>query len=226
MCLIVLPDQSKQGRVAVGRLRECGFDSIDIFAPRGVPLVDSDNVVRYRCKADATESDLYMEAIRAVHGNFVRDYDFVLYIRADVKLWGDAKLLMEHTIEPNFVAAYFPYTPSPFLLASDLHLSCAGRNAFGWCAVQVDQPVSGAGCWACNKHTAMLLAGAIPWLAERGKLAPTWPQNHMMLLRSLEMTSYAHTPSLAISQEPFRGEQVRFEARLPTSFTEKKLYLN
>lgn len=213
-------------RLAVQGLRACGFQSIDIFAPRGVPLPDNDYVVRHRCDAGMSESGLFIEAIRSVHGNFVRQTDFVLYIRADVCLWQDAKLLMEHTIEPNFVAIYYPFAPTPFFLADERPLSCSQRGAFGWCAVPVDQPMAGAPCFACNKHTAMLLAGAESWVAGRSAVGLPWDQSNMVIARSLELSCYAHTPSLGYIGSPVDNETVPLDCKLDPRFTERKLYLN
>lgn len=226
VCLIVTPELESESRVAIKALLAQGFDGIDVFAPRGVSLPDSDSIIRLRCDDVTTESGLYLAALTSPHGNLVRDVDFVLFIRADILLWNQAKLLMEHTIEPHYIASYFPYAPAPFV--GGVHsLPCRSRTGgklFGWCSVQPDGPLSGIGCFAMNAHTAMLLAGYANRVPADDRRLP-WSHLSLSIWRSLLLTCYVHTPSIAYLADQLE-DVVPLGAKLDPSFVDRNLYLN
>lgn len=212
---------------AIKTLRDAGFDGIDLFAPRKVPLSDSQYTIRQRCPEQAHEACLFATAIESVGRSFIKDIDFVLLMRADVLLWRHAKLLMEHTIEPNFFSVYFPLSPFPFFVDQERHLPC--RNKLGWCEVRVDEPVSGAPCVAVNKHTAALLSGWVSDAKSDAKNRFGWEYHLSVIVQDLDITCYAASKSLAWMQnasEQDLADRVPPEARLREGFEVNNLYLN
>lgn len=212
---------------AVRNLHDAGFESVDLFAPRGLPLSDGEDIIRQRCDRDATEAQLFAEAIKSTGRAFIKDIDFVLLMRADTLLWRDSKLFMEHTIEPSFVSVYFPVTPYPFFLASEYHLPCSGK--LGWCEVKVQEPVAGATCLALNKHSIALLSGWISKLVEETGPQLGWELHVATMVQDFDLPCYAASRSFGRRQGDSEWEQqtlISWDARLKDEFKNRNLYLN
>jgi hypothetical protein len=213
---------------ALASLRAAGFFEFDLFAPKKVSLSDGEDVIRQRCPEAATESQLFATAIASVGRAFVREIDFVLVIRADMFLWAGARRFMEATIEPNFIAAYFPVTPYPFFLEQNRHLPCQPK--LGWWETDVDEPVSGAPCLAFSKHTVAMLAGHLDHVLEPSKanISLSWDYQLSLLVRDLDMPCFSAAMSLGWSQrlsESDMAYRVPPEAKLKEGFESKNFYL-
>jgi hypothetical protein len=223
---VVTQETAKYTKQCVKSLLSAGFDGVQLFAPRGVALSDSDKVIRHRCAANATETDLFVAAMTCDEKSLYRDVDFLLFISANMEVWGSIKLLMENTIEKNFVGAYFPYAPAPFFLGTESHIPCQG---FGWCEVQVSEPIAGAGVVAVNKHTASLLSTQSKRLAEyRVEQSHIWNVGLSAMLRDYEIPAFVHSKSLAwrIGNSVEMEGSVSQSSRLNPRFTERNWYLN
>lgn len=223
VCVVVTQETAKYTKQCVRSLLAAGFEGVQLFAPRGVPLSDSEDVIRHRCAAKATETDLFVAAMTCDEKSLYQDTDFLLFTSSNIEVWGSIKLLLENTIERNFVGAYFPYSPSPFFLGTDSHLPCRG---FGWCEVKVEQPISGAGVVAVNKHTASLLSTQSRRLSEqRVEQSHVWNVGLSTVLRDYDIPAFVHSTSLA-RQIGTLQETVPMDKKLNPRFVEKNWYLN
>lgn len=224
VCLIVDAANAKHTRDAIESLMAAGFDSINLFAPRGVTLSDGDHLIRHRCERNASEADLFLEAFSSFTRTTSRDIDFVFYARADLNIWSQSKAVLENTIEPDFMGVYFPVSPAPFFEDCSTALPCS--KGFGWCETLVDEPVTGSPCIALARHSALLLSFAAEReLRSRREGTPCWNYCLASLIRDYVMPCFVHLPSMGHFRDEGQ-EAISPAARLRPGWEKRNWYLN
>lgn len=223
--MVVTKEVARYTNKAVDHLLRAGFDSVNLYAPRGVCLSDGEEVIRHRCSESATEAGLFLEAMASYGVRGLGQPEFVLYARADLVLWKYSRLVLEETIEPNFMGLYFPLSPEPFFGDSPLTLPCS--RGLGWCEAVIKDPVQGAACLSMNKHTAMLMAFAANKHRKNFESLQDWQFCLSKLIRECDLPCFVHLPSMGkLRTLRCQTTSIPVEAELKQGWRKKNWYLN
>jgi hypothetical protein len=237
--LVVTTATAKYTDSAVKSLQRSGFDKedVEIVSCRGVSLGIDDSVVSKRklkktavehCSPVGVQSQLFASAITGLSGSFVANYDAVLVLTPDVILWPELRRFLEATLEPRYMAVYFPQTSERFFLERDTPIP---MRKYGWYKFNCNEPISGATCFVMNVHTAVVLSALVEGdvktaAAEWSDTAWEYLFYKTMVRSGIDCYAAGISFAYSINNDYERERCVQMQAKLKDGFENRNWYLN
>lgn len=239
--LVVTVETAKYVESAIRSLRDCGFgaEDVEIVSKRGVSLrveelkdIISKKKLRKEelegCTSPGVESKLFANSLIGYSGSFINNTDMVLVTTPGLTFWSQLREFLEATVEPRYVAVYFPHTPSRFFMEFDRPIP---TRSHGWFKFDCDEPVAGARCFCMNKHTAFLFGALIreSLSTSEGDWKTTpWDYLFFKTVVRAEADCYAAGVSFvhSIDDQVEAERSINMRARLKTGFAQRNWYIN
>lgn len=222
-----------------GHLQECvrnllllGLDDgIHVVCGHGVSVPGLDCIARTRFPKPLTESQTWVAALEEISRQYSSSTDLFMFVDPEIRWWPEMRTYCEATVEQEFVAAYMPYTPERLYsedVSCGLPRACQ-QGEWGWCQVDMRQPLRTCKAMILNRRSARLAAvylrDTIQQLPEESRNQEwSWPDLVSSCFgRRYGVIGYAATPSLGRSVKEEAVQSVEDLQRLQVR---DNMYLN
>lgn len=178
-------------------LRNIGFrDGIHSVCGAGTSVPNASDISRQRVPGVTSEAALWAAAIEIIAKTYSTTDDVFLFVSPYVRLWRHIRPFVNATLEPDFVAAYFPYSPQRFYPEHEWQTPGCESSQAGWCQADMTMASEGSQSLILHRHSARLLSD---YLGDFNELASSsaWSDTLAAAISRHKMSSYVATPSFA-----------------------------